>query len=59
MSRGNGVRRDPVCGKRVTHNRAHIVLTYEGEAYFLCCPRCQAEFERNPERYLHAGGGSR
>lgn len=53
MSRGGGVLRDPVCGRRITRNGAHIVLTYEGEEYRVCCPQCQAQFERNPTRYAH------
>lgn len=40
--------RDPVCGKRLNRNKAHIAIDYEGWAYFLCCPRCQREFEANP-----------
>lgn len=52
MSRGGGIRRDPVCGKRITRNGAHIVLEHEGESYYLCCPLCQAEFERDPDRYV-------
>lgn len=44
--------RDPVCGKRVNRNKAHIVVEYKGEEYLLCCPTCQAEFERNPEQYV-------
>lgn len=51
MPRGHGVLRDPVCGRRTTRNGAHIVIEYDGERYFLCCPRCQAEFERDPGRY--------
>lgn len=43
---------DPVCGKRVNRNKAHITVEYQGEEYLLCCPLCQAEFERDPERYL-------
>ena len=43
---------DPVCGKRINRNKAHIVVKYQGEAYLLCCPLCQAEFERDPQRYL-------
>ena len=30
--------KDPVCGKRM--NR-----------YFLCCPQCQAQFERSPKTF--------
>ncbi len=44
--------RDPVCGKRINRNKAHIVLEYKSQTYALCCPVCQAEFERDPEKYL-------
>jgi len=44
--------RDPVCGKRINRNKAHIVLEHNGQEYALCCPVCQAEFERHPEKYL-------
>jgi len=43
--------KDPVCGKRVNRNKAHIVIEHEGKEYLLCCPLCQAEFERDPGRY--------
>jgi len=52
MSRGGGVRRDPVCGKRITRNGAHIAIEYGGDVHYLCCPVCQAEFERDPERFI-------
>jgi YHS domain-containing protein len=52
MSRGGGVRRDPVCGKRITRNGAHIAIECGEGTYYLCCPVCQAEFERDPERYV-------
>ncbi len=42
---------DPVCGKHMNHNSAHIIIGYEGTDYFLCCPKCQAEFERTPKDY--------
>lgn len=44
--------RDPVCGQRVNRNKAHIVIEYQGREYLLCCPVCQAAFEREPEKYL-------
>ena len=44
--------RDPVCGKRINRNKAHIVLEYKGQDYALCCPVCQAEFERDPKKFL-------
>jgi len=43
--------KDPVCGKRLNRNKAHIKVEYQGEEYLLCCPLCQAEFERNPKKY--------
>lgn len=44
--------RDPVCGKRVNRNKAHVSIEYNGMKYLLCCPVCQAEFEKDPEKYL-------
>jgi YHS domain-containing protein len=45
------INKDPVCGRRINRNKAHMVVEYKGKDYFLCCPVCQAEFERNPEKY--------
>ncbi len=44
---------DPVCGKKMNVNKAHIVIDYQGEEYYLCCPLCQREFEQNPQKYIH------
>ena len=44
--------RDPVCGRRVNRNKAHIIIEFKGCEYPLCCPVCQAEFERDPEMYV-------
>lgn len=46
--------RDPVCGKRVNRNKAHIEIEYQGKRYYLCCPQCQSTFERNPRKYVMA-----
>ncbi|MFQ6116745.1 MAG: YHS domain-containing protein [Candidatus Bipolaricaulia bacterium] len=43
--------KDPVCGKRVNRQKAHIAVDYEGYTYYLCCPRCQQEFESDPAKY--------
>jgi len=43
---------DPVCGKRLNKTKAHIVINYNKTDYFLCCPKCQAEFEENTKKYL-------
>lgn len=44
--------KDPVCGRRVNRNKAHILIEYQGEAFPLCCPVCQSEFEKHPEKYV-------
>jgi len=44
--------RDPVCGKKVNRNKVQIKIKRGNEIYYLCCPLCQKEFERNPEKYL-------
>jgi len=46
------IQRDPVCGRRVNRNKAHIVISYKGKEYPLCCPVCQAAFEKAPEKYI-------
>ncbi|MBM4467269.1 MAG: YHS domain-containing protein [Chloroflexi bacterium] len=43
--------KDPVCGKRIKRQRAHIAINYKGATYYLCCPLCQAEFEQHPDKY--------
>ena len=50
---------DPVCGKRINRGKAHIVIEHEGVAYALCCPLCQAEFERAPEAYARPAMGGK
>ena len=45
---------DPVCGKRIRRERAHIAIDYQRVTYYLCCPRCQADFERAPEKFARA-----
>ena len=44
--------RDPVCGRKMNRNKAYAVVRHRGVDYLLCCPRCQAEFEDSPEKYL-------
>ncbi|OGA31057.1 MAG: hypothetical protein A3F77_07965 [Betaproteobacteria bacterium RIFCSPLOWO2_12_FULL_67_28] len=50
---------DPVCGKRINRGKAHAVVEHEGVAYSLCCPLCQAEFERNPRTYAKPALGEK
>jgi len=48
--------RDPVCGKKMNPNKAHVKVRYAGADYYLCCPRCQSEFEAAPKRYVDQAG---
>jgi len=43
---------DPVCGKRMNPNKAHVIITYQDEKIYLCCPLCQKEFEQHPDKYV-------
>lgn len=40
------------CGKRVNRNKAHMTIKLDGDIYLVCCPLCQSEFERNPQKYI-------
>ena len=51
--------RDPVCGQRIRRDRAHIQIEHAHIIYYLCCPRCQAEFEAAPERYARPEDGEK
>lgn len=44
--------RDPVCGRKMNRNKAYVVIEHKGKEHLLCCPLCQAEFEKNPDKYL-------
>ncbi len=45
--------RDPVCKRKMNRNKAYIAIEYKGKNYYLCCPVCQKEFERDPEKYIN------
>ena len=51
--------KDPVCGKRVHRGRVHAVIEYEGVTYYLCCPLCQSQFEREPKTYANPEFGEK
>lgn len=51
-TKGIDVNHDPVCGKRMNANKAHIKIKYKHRTFYLCCPLCQKEFERNHEKYF-------
>jgi YHS domain-containing protein len=41
------------CDMRMNSNKAHLTIRYEGHRYLVCCPLCQAEFEKDPSKYIH------
>jgi Cu+-exporting ATPase len=43
---------DPVCGREVKPGRGQGPLQHGGREYHFCCPGCQLEFARDPERHL-------
>ncbi len=51
------VLKDPVCGRRIRRDRAHARVEYNRVTYYLCCPRCQAEFEASPGQYARPEAG--
>ena len=42
----------PTCNVRVNPNKAYAKIAYQHQLYYLCCPLCQSEFEKEPEKYL-------
>lgn len=43
---------DPVCGKKMNPNKSYVKIKYGKETYYLCCPLCQSEFEKDPQKYI-------
>jgi xanthine dehydrogenase accessory factor len=43
---------DQVCGMTVDPLTATHKSIYDGSTYWFCCAGCQAEFEKEPQRYL-------
>jgi xanthine dehydrogenase accessory factor len=43
---------DQVCGMTVDPLTAKHSFVYEGSTYWFCCAGCQAEFEKEPQRYF-------
>lgn len=50
---------DPVCGKRIKRNRAYVAIDFQGVTYYLCCPRCQANFELEPQKFARSEFGEK
>lgn len=46
---------DPVCGKSIEPETAHVAIAFRGSLYYACCPLCAMAFEREPGRYVGSG----
>jgi YHS domain-containing protein len=53
MKNNNQSLRDPVCGKKINPNKAYAKVKYGKETYYICCPLCQAEFEKDPDKFIN------
>ena len=42
----------PVTGDSFTVHKQTPVVQYKGERYYMCCPGCDTEFQKDPERYI-------
>jgi Cu+-exporting ATPase len=51
--------RDSVCGMQVNEQQAAGTSESQGETYDFCSPRCQEQFDQQPERYTSQGTGQR
>lgn len=51
--------RDPVCKRKMNRNKAYVTIEYKGGKYYLCCPLCQSEFEKDPGKYINQKQGKK
>lgn len=42
----------PVTGDSFTIHKSTPVVVYKGERYYMCCPGCDTEFLKDPEKYI-------
>jgi Cu+-exporting ATPase len=40
-----------VCNTQINKKKAYLTLRFKGEDYSACCPLCESEFEKEPEKY--------
>lgn len=43
----------PVRGEKLTITESTPVIEYEGKKYYFCCPGCDTEFMKDPEKYIN------
>lgn len=42
----------PVTADSFTVHKQTPVVQYKGERYYMCCPGCDTEFQKDPEKYI-------
>ena len=42
----------PVTGDEFTIHKSTPVVEYKGQEYYMCCPGCDTEFMKDPEKYI-------
>jgi uncharacterized membrane protein YraQ (UPF0718 family)/YHS domain-containing protein len=55
---GAGYAIDPVCGMQVETATAPARTVHQGVTHHFCSDHCREKFERRPERYVNAAGGT-
>ncbi len=40
------------CKKSLNRNKAHMTIELDKINYLVCCPLCQLEFEKFPDKYI-------
>jgi YHS domain-containing protein len=40
------------CSKSMDQDKAKFKVDYKGKTYNLCCEKCKAEFDKDPEKFL-------
>jgi len=50
--------KDPVCGMNVDEKSARFKSEHMGKTYYFCSQMCKTAFDRNPMKYVGAGGRS-
>ncbi len=46
---------DLVCQMEVDTETAEWKSEYQGKTYYFCGPGCKRTFDKEPEKYIHAG----
>jgi YHS domain-containing protein len=47
--------KDPVCGMEIEPKKTKATHDYQGKTYYFCSPACQANFKKEPDKYVKAG----